>query len=123
MTFGQLVKNLRIEKNMTLRHFCSELELDPSNWSKIERGVSPAPKDPETIAVWADFFGLSGEARQEFLDHADLSRREIPKDVASDERVLAAMPAFFRAMRGNTLDGERLKEFFENVRAVHSPDK
>jgi transcriptional regulator with XRE-family HTH domain len=123
MTFGQLVKNLRIERKMTLRHFCSELGIDPSNWSKIERGVSFAPKDQAVVRKWADFFELAGDSKQEFLDLADLSRSEIPQDVASDERVLAAMPAFFRAMRGNDLEGEKLKDFFESVRAIHSPDK
>jgi transcriptional regulator with XRE-family HTH domain len=122
MTFGQLAKSLRIERKMTLRHFCSELEVDPSNWSKIERGVSPAPRDPDTLGHWANFFDLTGEARQQFLDLADISRNEIPKDMASDERVLAAMPAFFRVMRGNNLDGDTLKAFFEDVRALHSPD-
>lgn len=107
---------------MTLRHFCSELGVDPSNWSKIERGVSPAPRDRDVIALWADFFDLSGDARQEFLDLADLSRNEIPQDVASDEKALAAMPAFFRVIRGNSLDGDKLKAFFEDVRALHSPD-
>jgi transcriptional regulator with XRE-family HTH domain len=123
MKFGQLAKNLRIERKMTLRHFCSELGIDPSNWSKIERGVSSAPKDQAIIIKWADFFNLTGDSRQEFLDLADLSRSEIPQDVASDERVLAAMPAFFRAMRGNDLEGEKLKDFFESIRAINSPDK
>lgn len=122
MTFGQLVKNLRIERKKTLRKFCSELGVDPSNWSKMERGVSPAPKDLKIVEAWARFFRLSGDAEQEFLDLADLSRNEIPKDVASDERVLAAMPAFFKIMRGNTLDSEKLKQLFEDVLALHSPD-
>ena len=34
--------------------------------------------------------------------------------MASDERVLAALPAFFCAVRGSELEGDKLKEFIED---------
>ena len=45
MTFGEFVKILRSEQRLGLREFCVRYEHDPSNWSKIERGVIPPPKD------------------------------------------------------------------------------
>ena len=123
MKFGELIKSLRIAKELTLRQCCSDLGVDPSNWSKMERGVTPPPKDVEILEGWADFFQLQGDKKQEFLDLAAISRSEIPADVASDERVIAALPAFFRAVRGHELQGDRLNEFIEDLRAVHSPDK
>ena len=44
ITFGEYIRNLRIENNLTLREFCKSAKLDPSNWSKIERGIAPPPK-------------------------------------------------------------------------------
>jgi transcriptional regulator with XRE-family HTH domain len=123
MTFGELVKNLRISRKFTLRSFCAAVNVDPSNWSKIERGVSPAPKNPEVLSSWADFFDLVDDDRQQFMDLADLSRSEIPHDMASNEKVMAAMPAFFRAARGHRLSEEKLSELIEDVRMLHSPDK
>ncbi|MBK9138903.1 MAG: helix-turn-helix domain-containing protein [Verrucomicrobia bacterium] len=123
MNFGQLIKELRIAKELTLRQCCAELGVDPSNWSKMERGVTPPPKDTALLERWAGFFGLTGEQRQEFLDLAFLARQEIPPDMASDEKVIAALPAFFRAVRGQELEGDRLKQFIEDLRAVHSPDQ
>lgn len=38
MTFGNLVKDLRIAQKKTLRQFCLDHGHDPSNWSKLERG-------------------------------------------------------------------------------------
>lgn len=38
MYFGKYIKKLRLEKGLSLRTFCNNLKLDPSNWSKIERG-------------------------------------------------------------------------------------
>jgi transcriptional regulator with XRE-family HTH domain len=123
MNFGELVKNLRIAKQLTLRQCCAQLGADPSNWSRLERGVTPPPKDIGILANWATFFGLTGQEKQDFFDCAALSRRELPDDVASDERVLSVLPAFFRAVRGKGLEGEKLTQFIETVRALHSPAK
>lgn len=121
-SFGSRLKELRIGKKLTLRDCTVQLGVDPSNWSKLERGVNPAPKDIEVLESWATFFSLEGRAKQEFFDAASLSRHEIPADLASDEKVLAALPTFFRAARGAELDDEKLKQFIEDIRALHSPD-
>jgi len=123
MNFGQLIKELRIAKQLTLRRCCAELGVDPSNWSKMERGVTPPPRDTRLLERWAAFLGVTREKKQDFLDLASLARQEIPPDMASDQKVVAALPAFFRAVRGQELEGERLKQFIEDLRAVHSPDK
>jgi transcriptional regulator with XRE-family HTH domain len=120
MNFGSLLKDIRIAQGLTLRQCCERLGVDPSNWSKLERGITPAPKDPAILEAWAGSLDLQGEARQQFLDTAALSRRELPADIASDEKVLAALPAFFRAARGSELDDAALKQFVEDVRALHS---
>jgi transcriptional regulator with XRE-family HTH domain len=122
-TFGEQLKNLRIDRELTLRQCSEQIGVDPSNWSKFERGVNPAPKDIAILESWAAFFGLRGAAKQEFFDAAALSRRELPADIASDDKVLAALPAFFRAVRGAELDEAQLKQFVEDVRALHSPDR
>lgn len=122
-TFGNLLKDLRIQKGLTLRQCCYGLQVDPSNWSKVERDVTPPPKDRATLNKWADYFSLVGSSREEFLDLAYVARQEIPPDIASDEKVIAALPVFFRAVRGQELEGERLKQFIEDLRVVHSPDK
>ena len=50
MSFGDLVKDLRIAQQKTLRQFCLEHGHDPSNWSKIERGINTPPQDEKTLA-------------------------------------------------------------------------
>ena len=123
MNFGELIKQLRIAKQLTLRQCCSDLGVDPSNWSKMERGVTAPPKDLCVLERWAKFFGVARCKKQEYLDLAAIARSEIPPDVASDQRVLTALPAFFRAVRGSRLEGDKLKEFIEDIRALHSPDQ
>jgi transcriptional regulator with XRE-family HTH domain len=122
MNFGELAKDLRIAKHLTLRQFCAKAGVDPSNWSKVERGVNPPPGDEPTLKTIANVLGLMGEPRQRFFDQAALARSELPADIASDERVLAALPAFFRAVRGGEFDEGKLRQFVADVRALHSPN-
>lgn len=123
MNFAELVKDLRIARELTLRQFCAEAGVDPSNWSKVERDVNPPSGDELTLKAIAGALGLAGEARQKFFDQAALARSELPADIASDERVLAVLPAFFRAVRGGELDEAKLREFVADVRALHSSDR
>ena len=123
MKFEQLLKDVRIRRRLTLRQCSADLGVDASNWSKIERGVNPAPKDIAVLENWATFFQLVGEERQAFFDTAALSRRELPHDIATDARLLQALPAFFRAVRGSEMDQAKMEQFVQDLRSVHTPDK
>lgn len=48
-TFGEFIKEKRLEKNLTLRKFYTKLNYDTVNWSEIERGLLPAPDDHELL--------------------------------------------------------------------------
>jgi transcriptional regulator with XRE-family HTH domain len=121
--FNETVKSLRIEKRLTLRDFCEQTGLDPSNWSKVERGINPPPGDIELLERLADFFGLNGDKKLVFMDEAALQRREIPADVADNEILQKALPAFFRAARGHELTEPELKAFAEDIRKLHTRDR
>jgi len=53
--FGEYIKDLRVEKEITLREFCKTAGLDPSNWSKIERGIHTPPKSKEVLETKQEF--------------------------------------------------------------------
>jgi len=122
MNFGEFVRQLRIDREISLRQCCLDLEVDPSNWSKLERGLATPPKHGDILERWAAFFGLAADKRQEFFDLAALARGELPADVASDARALAALPDFFRALRGSELQRNKLSEFAEEASLFHSPE-
>ena len=123
MNFGVLVKDLRIAQKKTLRQFCLDHGHDPSNWSKLERGINPPPQDEKTLEKWAKQLGLKASTAQwqEFMDLADIARGEIPKHVLTDEQLLKKLPVFFRSIRGAELTEKQLDELIEKVREVHSP--
>lgn len=125
MSFGEMVKNLRISQQKTLRQFCQEHGLDPSNWSKIERNVNPPPRDEDTLAKWARLLYLAPDTDgwRDFMYSAELGRGNIPREVMSDEKLLAKLPVFLRTVRGAELTGEQLDDFIEKVRHAHTPDR
>ena len=125
MSFGELVKGLRIAQQRTLRHFCHENGLDPSNWSKIERGVNLPPRDESTLAKWARLLGVEPETQAwtDFMCQADVSRGNIPREVMNDEKLLEKLPVFFRTVRGAELTEEQLDNFIEDLRRTYCPDQ
>ena len=120
--FNETVKSLRLQTRLTLRDFCSQAGLDPSNWSKVERGVNPPPGDVGLLERLANFFGLTGADKLAFIDEAAIQRREIPADVAENAILQKALPAFFRAARGHELTEQELLSFAEDIRKLHTPD-
>ena len=121
--FAEKAKSLRLKKRLTLRDFCNQVGLDPSNWSKVERGVNPPPNDVGVLERLANFFGLTGAEKLAFLDEAALQRGEIPADVADNAILQKALPAFFRAARGHELTETELKNLAEDIRKLHTPDR
>ena len=63
---------------------------------------------------------LDADAVQQFHDLAAIARGQIPADL-QQEQILAKMPAFFRAIRGQEYDENDLREMIEDVRKLHQP--
>lgn len=116
--FGDFIKEKRINKEITLREFCRQLELDASNWSKIERGVMSPPQDEEKLKQIAKVLGISlkSEEWQELKDKARIDAGIIPEDILSDEKILNALPMFFRTIRSEKPTLEELDKLINKIR-------
>jgi len=99
--FGDLLKSLRINKELTLRQACRLANYDPSNWSKIERGILPPPSDEKTLKNWVKILGIAENKKQmqEFIDNAKIAQGSIPQDILSQDVLVERLPAFFRTLR------------------------
>jgi hypothetical protein len=118
MGFGNYVKSLRIKQKTTLRQFCADHHLDPSNWSKVERDILPPPKDPRILELWAKYFGLRQKTEEwtRFMDGALISRGEIPRDLLKNEGALSLLPAFFNAVRSGEVE-----KLIDKIREANQP--
>jgi len=118
-SFGEYFKKLRISTGMTLRRFCRRYGLDPSNLSKMERGLLPPPP-PETLERYAECLGLKKGSDEWFalFDLAAVERGEIPPDIASDEAIVAKLPLVFRTIRGQKVPRERLDDLIRLIKGA-----
>jgi transcriptional regulator with XRE-family HTH domain len=96
--FGDYVRERRQELRLGLREFCNTLELDPSRWSKVERGTLQPPKDEEMLGKIAKVLKIpkKGTEWEKFKDIAIFSRGEIPADLMEDKELVACLPLVFR---------------------------
>lgn len=115
-TFGEFIKSLRVKNRITLREFCRLTKIDPSNWSKIERGVLQPPKSKEVLNEISTILKLDkkGEEYHLLMDLAAISF--IPKDLLDDESIVEKLPVFFRTLRGQPPTREELEELIKIIK-------
>jgi transcriptional regulator with XRE-family HTH domain len=125
LSFGTFLRTKRAEQRIGLREMCVKLKYDPSNYSKIERGVSPPPYDEKFYKEVAKILRIktsSGEY-EKMKDLADISKGEIPKDLLEDKNFIPLLPAFFRTFRGEKPTQEEILKLIESIRKSQSCDK
>src|SRR5262245_47809597 len=88
MTFGENIRQWRLEKKIGLRRFAKAAGVSPTFISKMERGIGPLPGE-ETICRMAKFFGRDPDV---LLAMAD----KVASDVLA---VIIRQPAFAEFIR------------------------
>ena len=61
---GKTLKELRLKRDLSLREICRKSGYDPSNWSKVERGLMPPPTDGKTLIKWAKAVKLKNREKK-----------------------------------------------------------
>jgi transcriptional regulator with XRE-family HTH domain len=107
--FGRYLKQLREEAGIGLREFCLKNRLDPSNYSKYERGALTPPGE-DILRKFARGLGISTKANskawQQVTALAAAERGTVPTDLARNEAVIALLPAFYQKLRDHVSDGQ-----------------
>ena len=118
MTFGELLKELRLAANMSLRDLSRKACEDAANLSRIERSLRPAPNE-DVVIRYAKALGLTPDSEMwsKFMDAASISRRELPKDL-TEEELQEKVPAFLRTIRGERPSKEVYEKISEITRSA-----
>ena len=116
-TFGRFFKEKRISLGLTLRQFCEKHKLDAGNISRIERGVSPAPKSEDVLRKYAKFLHLKEESDDWYLffDLAAAEAGKLPKELLEKD-IIARMPLLFRTLRGKKLSKDKLDKLIKLIK-------
>lgn len=116
--FSQNLKEKRIKKGLSLREICKKVDYDPSNWSKIERGVIAPPSNEKILSKWARALGLEKESKeyQKFKDEAQIAQGIIPQDILSGKNAINYLPAVFRTLRNEKPTKEEIDQLIKLIR-------
>ena len=120
--FATFVRDARVSLGLTLREFCRRIELDPSNWSKIEREINPPPQSAAVLDRIADTLNFAKDG-DDFNTLRELAAVEFIPDELIDKKVKDQLPMFFRTVRGAQPSEKELKELIESIKAAWTPDK
>ena len=119
MTFGDFIKDRRINSGQTLRAFCQRNGFDPGNHSKVERGIFNPPDDEQWMRQVAKALGIRQQTGDwfEFHNLASIARKQIPKVLMDDAEVVDKLPVLFRTLEGEPLPEEKLDELIDFIRS------
>ena len=109
--FHDYVRAKRLERKLTLREFCRKAALDPSNWSRIERGVADPPKSIEMLSRLASVLEFSHEEFATLKDMAIIV--SIPPELRPGEDVLEKLPILFTTALEEKPTEEELGRLYE----------
>jgi transcriptional regulator with XRE-family HTH domain len=111
--FHQFVQEKRMERELSLRQFCKEASLDPSNWSRVERGLAKQGQSPEILERISKVLNLDEDERQTLKDLAIID--SIPAALLPESKVVESLPIFFRTVRGDKPSEEDLKALIKMI--------
>lgn len=116
--FGPFLEGLRQKRRLTLREFCRRAGCDPANLSRIERGLMPPPRSEEIIEKYAAVLGLQrgSDEWHQLFDLAAAEHGRVPADLMSDKELVAALPTFFRTLRGQKPTIEEMRRLADKIR-------
>ena len=123
MKFGEMLKARRLELGLSLRAFCQKYGEDPSNWSKLERGLAHPPTQFEHLNRIRKHlrYGEDSHEARELFEIASIGRGEIPDSVLANEKLMEKLPLVFRTISERPSE-EDLMRLADIVRDVHTPD-
>ncbi len=96
--------------DLGLREFCREIQEDPSNWSKVERGVLKPPQEIDKLYKIGKALKLKKDSdnMSELIDLARIDAGRIPDDIVENPEILGLLPAFLRTVRNQKPTSEEI---------------
>jgi transcriptional regulator with XRE-family HTH domain len=116
--FADYLRKKRIEKGVGLREFARTIEIQPSNYSNIESGSLPPPKE-EIMQRIIKALGIKKGTSdyRKICDLAAKGRDEVPADLASLIKKNTLIPAMLRTVEDEKVTPGQLKNIIEDIKS------
>lgn len=116
LNFGEKLTKYRQEAGYTLREFSREADYDPSNVSKIERGVIAPPASRLTLRKWAKILKLD-ETSANYNDFVSAGVvTKFTRQLKTDKELVKLLPAFCRTIDNKKVDPGTYKKLLAILR-------
>lgn len=83
MSYAEMLRSRRLEKEMTLRDLSAKSDVDSAYISRVERGTIKPPQRDEILDSLHDALGLSKEESVELKNQAAIDNGLIPNSAAA----------------------------------------
>lgn len=117
--FGEFLRRKMVEREMTLRELARLSGFDPSNLSKIERGVAYPPQKTENLEKIALALSLDEGETEEMIELALFANGKIP-DHLSSVKENKAIPLLLRAIQNKQMTEEQVEKLTEIIESENS---
>ena len=114
-TFGEFVRDRRLELELTLRTFAGQIQMDAANYSKIERGVLEPPEPGPKLTAIRQALQIQEDSPEcrELTRLAELGKNRIPENIRNNQIAMAGLPVLFRSLEETELTEEKFNELVE----------
>lgn len=121
LTFGDFFRTKRVGLGLTLRTFSERFGYDPGNISRLERNILSPSLDDEKLAGYAMALQIKKDSEEWVLFHdlAHTAKGALPKDLLKNQQILSILPAFYRTVRGEKLNKNKIKELIRLLSKVN----
>ncbi len=117
--FGEYLREMLMEKRMSLRELSRRSKIDVSNLSKMERGVVYPPQKRQTLIKIASAIELDEQQKQRLIELAALVNGMVPVDL-SHVKKNKAIPLLLRAINNKKLGEEQVEKLARLVEQENS---
>ena len=115
MRFGEYLKSLRMEKELSLRDLAKKSDMDFANLSRIERDLASPPQRLEVLDKLVDALELSSEQKQRLLDLSAVENGVYPFDVKEDLGKHPNLPILLRTISNKKLSADQILELTDRI--------
>lgn len=114
--FGPYLKQLRLERRITLRDFAKRSRQDVGYLSRVERGVITPPQHPEALENIAEALEIESGGPQwaNLVDYSAVDNANVPDDLMRRKPVTDILPFCFAKFRN--MSDENLQKFIQSLR-------
>ena len=115
MKYGEMLRKLRLEKEMTLRELASNSDIDVAYLSRVERCTIPPPQKEELLDAINDALDATEAEAQQLKDQAAIDNKQFPRDIADKIEKIEGIPLLLRTVANKKLSAKEIRKVTDYI--------